>query len=394
MTQGLSGPGLGLPLPQNLYPSELGNAPYDSASNKITLNAADTFVIPSGDWLVGLGMYCVLQYLDPITGVWTMGPTAGWQGGHQFIKSDGFNIRVANLLQCPTSATVTAGGGGWTQSTTTITVTGGTSTWLPIIGGALTFSTLSAAGAGYGIPPIALIPPPPPAANNANGVGGVPATGYCTIASGTVSGFTFTNPGSGYPSAPTVVIVPSPFDPNLATGITAATIGLATYGANSLTGALCTNPGSTLATVGAATAMPITLTPAGAGTNATLLANVLTTIITASVFGQGTGYGPAAELTTVGGAPPTSGSLSLAPDALLLGWRPRPAQVGLTIGGAGSVTTQLGAIYDGGLFHCNTTPNYVVLTQPATTVTQAFVAATITLTFGPRPDIITLQPAP
>ena len=37
MNAPLSGPGLGLPLPANLYPSELNNAPYDFATNKVCL---------------------------------------------------------------------------------------------------------------------------------------------------------------------------------------------------------------------------------------------------------------------------------------------------------------------------------------------------------------------
>ena len=41
MTQGLSGPGIGLPLPQNLYPSYLQNAPIDTPTNKVALAAGD-----------------------------------------------------------------------------------------------------------------------------------------------------------------------------------------------------------------------------------------------------------------------------------------------------------------------------------------------------------------
>ena len=397
MTQGLSGPGLGLPLPQNLYPSELTNAPYDTPTNRVTLNASDVLVIPAGDWYINTGMYCVVQYLDPITGVWAMGPNAGWNGGMQFIKSDGFTVRLANLLNCPVSASVTTPGGGWTQSTTTITAVGNTSTWVPLVGGGVSFSSVVSGGAGYGLPPIALIAPPPPAANNANGVGGIPASGYCTIASGTVSGFTFTNIGAGYPSIPSVVVVPSPYDPNLATGITAATLSFSLAYTGAILGALCTNPGTTVATFNNAVAAPITLTIGGGGTNATLAANVLTTVLTATVAGAGTGYGTlSALLTTVGGVPSTSGSLSLTPDALLLAWRPRPAQVGLAVTAAagGSLAPQLGSIYDGGLFLTNTAPGFVITSQPLTTVTQAYVSASITLAYGPRPDIVILQPAP
>ena len=106
MTQRIAGPGLGLPLPQNLYPSELYGAPPDTPSNKIALAPGDTLPIPAGDWFINLGQYCIIQFLDPITNTWSMGPNAAWQGGHKFVVSDGFNVRVANLTGCMVAAVV------------------------------------------------------------------------------------------------------------------------------------------------------------------------------------------------------------------------------------------------------------------------------------------------
>ena len=141
MTQRIAGPGLGLPYPQSLYPSQLGGNAPDTPSNKISLAPGDTLPIPAGDWFVTVGNYCVLQFLDPVSNTWNMGPTAAWIGGHQFVVSDGFNVRVANLLGCPVSASVTNyGAGGYVQATTTITATGGTS------GGTSTASSASANG--------------------------------------------------------------------------------------------------------------------------------------------------------------------------------------------------------------------------------------------------------
>ena len=392
MAQYITGPGVGLPYPQGLYPSELYGAPPDAATNRITLAPGDTLPIPAGDWFVNLSQYLVMQFLDPITNTWSMGPNAAWQGGHQFVVSDGFNVRVANLLGCPVSATVTApGNGSYVQASTTITATGGTSTWVPIIGGAFGASILGY-GAGYGVAPEIFIPAPPPASNNANGVGGVPAQAYAVIASGTVSGVTMTNPGAGYPSGVTVVLVPSPTDPNLSTGITNATVYFSLVNAGSITGVLCTNPGAPLATVS-----QITLTVAGAGANGTVTANVLQTVTAASVSGYGAGYGTtAALLTTVGGVPST-GSISQNAEGLGLSWRPRPAQVGLAVTGAtGCLAAQLGTIYDGGLFLCSTAPNYVIAGTQYTTQGSlvSVTGATIALTMGSRPDIVTLQPAP
>ena len=393
MSQKIAGPGLGLPLPQNLYPSQLNNAPPDTPSNKVALAPGDTLPVPAGDWLINLGQYCVVQFLDPITNVWTMGPNAAWQGGHKFVVSDGFNVRVANLTGCPVAAVVESYGtaGTYLQATTTIVATPGNSTWLPIVGGQFGAATIVSNGAGYGVAPEIFIPPPPPASNNANGVGGIPATAWANIASGTVNGVTFTNPGAGYPSGVTVVLVPSPTDPNLSTGITAATVAFTLTGSGSLTGALCTNPGAPLSNPN-----QITLTVAGAGTGASLSAMVLQTVTAASVSGAGSGYGTiSALLTTVGGVP-AAGSISNNADGLGLAWLPRPAQIGLAVTAAagGTLGTQLGTIYDGGLFLTNSAPAFVLSTSPITATTVAVVGATIALTMGSRKDVVTLQPAP
>ena len=106
----LSGPGLGLPLPQFLYPSELQNAPNDAPTNRLQLAGGQTWVIPAGNWYITLGNSSIIQYLDPITGTWTMGPSPAWTGSITYVKSDGFNVRIANLTGCPVSATVTTSG--------------------------------------------------------------------------------------------------------------------------------------------------------------------------------------------------------------------------------------------------------------------------------------------
>ena len=391
MVQRISGPGLGLPLPQSLYPSELPGAAQDFPGNRVTLAAGDCIAIPPGEWLVGLGSYLLLQFLDPITGTWVTGASGGWASGTIYIFSDGYNVRLANLLACPVGGIITAaGGGGYVQASTTISVTGGGgSTWQPIVGGQLAVSgaTLVSSGAGYGIAPIAFIPPPPTAVANVNGVGGVSASGYFTISSGTVSGFTFTNPGAGYPAGLTITAQPSPYDPNLATGITLATIAFTTTAAGSLTGVLCTNSGAPLSNPA-----NITLTVAGVGTNATVTAIVLQSVITASVSGGGTGYGTSnALLTTVGGEPGTA-VFSTDPNNIYLAGRPRPAQVALTITGTGTIATQLGTVYDGGFFYALPTP--IILPGMQAGAAGSIAGPTIVLTMGSRPDIGILQPAP
>lgn len=385
----LSGPGINLPYPQNLYPSELNNAPPDASSNRIALAPGEALPLAAGDYYLSDGLgYLVIQYLDPVTGTWTIGQAPGWTGSIVFVKSDGFNVRIANLTGCPVSASITAYGSGYVQATTTVTAVGSTSTWQPIVGGQLgtvaTFSiAIPNAGAGYGIAPILMIPPPPPAANNANGVGGVAAHGYVTISSGTVSGISITNPGAGYPTAPTAVLVTNPTDPNISTGITQGAVAFSLTGSGSLTAVLCTNNGAPI------TPANITLTVGGAGTAATVVANVMQTITKASVTGAGTGYGTVAALLTTTGGGPAAGTITNSPEFLNLAFRPRPAQVNLTVTALGTISAQAGTILDGGLFL--SAPNPVIATGG---LSGSVAGATLALTMGSTADFCHIQPAP
>src|ERR1700752_3224846 len=106
MPNPLSGPGVGLPFPQNLYPSDLYNAPIDASSNRLALAPGDSIVLPAGDWYISPGFYNVIQFLDPVTGIWTTTSSASFNRGLHFVKSDGFNYRVANLTGCIVSASV------------------------------------------------------------------------------------------------------------------------------------------------------------------------------------------------------------------------------------------------------------------------------------------------
>ena len=389
----LSGPGIGLQLPQYLYPTELNNAPYDTSSNRVGLSPGNSLVLPAGTWYVGLGMYLVLQFLDPVTNTWVIGASGGWEGSVAYVKSDGFNCRVANLTGCPVAAAITAYGGGLTQAGTTISVTGGGgSTWLPIVGGQLATAgtcVTGSAGAGYGVAPIALIPPPPPAANNSNGVGGVQASGYFGISSGTISGFTFTNPGAGYPTAPVITAVPSPFDPNLSTGITAGTITCSVVGSGSLCGVLCTNNGAPLANPA-----NITLTVNGGSTAATIVPVVMQTVTAVSVVGtSGTGWGTlTAGITSIGGAP-SVGTVTNGPDYNHRAFKPRPLQASVSVTGTGTLAAQVGTIIDGGLFENAPTP-LVISGAGVGSGYSLILAPSVVFTMGSSPDVAVIQPAP
>ena len=385
MPGNLSGPGIGLPYPTNLYPSELSNAPQDASSNVLTLAPGDTFVVPAGDYIFGLGMYTVMQFLDPITNTWVTAAGSAWNRGMSFVSADGFTVRLANLTGCVVSASVINGGTGYVQSTTTITAigafTGAIPTLLPIVGGALAVSggTLTANGAGYGVPPIVMIPPPPPAQTNSNGVGGIPATAYAVIASGTVSSISITNPGAGYPSAPIAVIVPSPFDPNLSSGITNATVAFSLTSSGVIMGALVTNNGSPLTNGSLAS---VTLSIGGAGASGSLTANVMQTVVSGTISGTGTGYGTAVNILTTGGAP-VQGTITNGPLYNYLEFEPRPANISAPSVTAGAVA----AVYDGGLFE--SAPTFTVLGALG-----ASVAPTLAMIMGGRPDTVILQPGP
>lgn len=394
MSSPLSGPGLGLPFPQNNYPSQLQNAPQDASSNRLSLQPGDTFVVPAGDWYISLGFYNVLQYLDPVTQVWATGSAGGQRSGIMFVKSDGFNCRVANLTGCVFSVSVINGGTGYVQATTTITAIGtfgrAAPTLLPVVGGALGLTgtytlDVTTAGAGYGVPPLVMIPPPPPSYANANGVGGIAATAVALIGTaGTISSISITNPGAGYPSAPTAVIVPSPFDPNLTVGITQATVAFSLTSAGVIMGAMVTNNGGPLnnGSLGS-----VTLSIGGAGSSGSLTANVMQTVVSGSVSGPGVGYGTAeAPVITTGGAP-VAGTITNDPNALRLAWLPRQANIGLT---AANTSVSVGSpmtIYDGGLF----------LSAPSTVVSAGGIlttVATVGLVMGSKLDNINVQAAP
>ncbi len=396
----ISGPGLGLPLPQNLYPTALQNSPYDFSNSRQTLAPGSAIQIPAGDWYISLGMYLVLQYLDPVTNSWVTAASGGWESSIHHVTSDGFNMRIANLTGCVVAASINNAGSGYAQATTTVTVTSvalaGNSppSFLPIIGGALAQSggTLAANGAGYGVNPLVFIPGPPPASNNANGVGGIPANGYPVMSSGTLAGFTFTNQGAGYPSAPPCVILPSPFDPNFLAGssITLASLVVTLTASGSITGVIVTNNGAPLANASLAN---ITLTVGGAGSAASLVATVMQTVVSATVTGAGVGYSSTvfAGVTSVGGVPP-AGAIAASPEAFGLAWKPRPLQAGIQVGGTATTTLTAGqaaTIFDGGLFEG--VPSVVLLPLSGTAPSTL---ATLALVMGSRPDIAILQPAP
>lgn len=340
MPQPLSGPGIGLQLPQALYPNNLLNGSTQPSTNNFALAPGEALPIPAGNWVVDVGKYGSLQFLDPVTQIWTMLRSGDNNGQFFPISSDGFNVRVANLTGCVVGAVVTNAGSAYVEATTTVTPSAGNSTWQAIVGGALSTSvTVVTSGNNYGMAPLVFFDAPPAPGVQATGIAVIAAS---SAAGNTVSSITVLNQGAGYASLPNVSILPNPMDPNyLAGSITANATGLATLtGAGSITAILCTNPG-------VAVASTTTLAIAGAGVSATATPLFLQAITSVTSVSAGTGYG-VTQLTTSSGGNTTASPIWTNPEIELYNFVPRPAQIPLTI--TGGTLTSVTSITDGGLF--------------------------------------------
>jgi hypothetical protein len=377
----ISGPGVGLPLPTNLYPTDLYDAPLDLGNAYIGLPPGEAVVLPAGEWIVEPGSVSELQYLDPITGTWR--GIAAVRGQQQTVNSDGFTRRIANLTGCPVGAVVAGGGTLYSQATASIAANLGGSVWQAVVGGSLTVSTIINPGAGFTIRPLVLIPDPPSV--SANGVGGVPAIATCTLANATVTAVALSNVGAGYTAATiSALLVPSPFDPNLGS-ITNGTVLFTLTNSGLITAALCTNNGAPLATLSA-----LTLTASGgAGTGATITPVILQTVLSGGVVAGGGGWGLVALpalITTVGGLPASVSAAVIGnPTVEFTGYRPRQLVASGTCNSGGTITAVV--IQDPGLFVG--TPSVVIVPGGGTLTTTL---ASVTLVMGSTIDTVFLQP--
>lgn len=197
----IGGAGIGLTNPANYPTAPSGTAFTPLNSNVVSLAASETYNIPAGTYYLKMGGYTMLQFLDPVTSQWR-GLSTTWDPNKP-IESDGGNFRLANLTGTPISAMITNAGSGYTNGigTTatglTVTASTGSSVWVPVVGGAVSTTAVSAAGgSGYTYAPTVVVATPP--------VGGLPATATCTISGGAVNAVTITNQGAGYTSPTTV----------------------------------------------------------------------------------------------------------------------------------------------------------------------------------------------
>ena len=128
--------------------------PRGQPSIAFDLQAGLTRIIPAGTWMVETGPYTCIQEYDPVQAQWQSagGGIGGFGAGSQYINSDGFNYRVANLCGCIVGAVVNVAGSSYTQAPApTVSFTGSASAAATaIVGGAVNTSvTVTNGGTGY-----------------------------------------------------------------------------------------------------------------------------------------------------------------------------------------------------------------------------------------------------
>lgn len=192
----------------------LGAGQWNKRAIPLTLAAGAIYYPPAGQYLVNLGPYTMVEWFDPVSGIWRPMQTP-LQSDMQVVSFDGYNQRIANLTGTCVGAYLTNGGTGYpngiypagtpqTGSYVVATLSGGGATVQAtvnvIVGGAIGNGTLGTApvvvsgGAGYNNPPTIIFPDPP--------VGGVKASAIATISGGAITGITMINQGAGYTIAP------------------------------------------------------------------------------------------------------------------------------------------------------------------------------------------------
>jgi len=244
-------------------------------TNAITLQAGQTYIIPSGTHFVSPGPYTSLQFFDPVSDTWRT--VNAYYGIMRVIDGDDANWRLANLTGCPVGALISNAGTGLTNGfgTVNVIVSSGGSTWQSIVGGAVnTTVTITNAGTGYTYPPTLTFSTP-----SLSGPGGIQATGLCAVTGGAITSVTVTNQGAGYTLPPTINVTNDPRD---TTGVGAVLTAGALVGSGQLTALVNTNQGTPL------TAAP-TFTFSPASTIAvTAVMNFVVTGMTINAAGTGT----------------------------------------------------------------------------------------------------------
>src|SRR5215471_8051120 len=190
----------------------LGDSPQNTGrSQVITLLPGGIFDLPQGDYIITTGSQTVLQWANPLNGLWYgVSPPQATAS----ITTDGGNYRLVNLSGVAVGASITNAGSGGVNGigpvqTGSNVVFGApaannlTAQGYVIVGGSVPAPTITQAGSGFVAPPLVVCDPPP--------IGGIQATFVGTItAAGALNTVTQVNPGAGYTSIPQFYIYPQP----------------------------------------------------------------------------------------------------------------------------------------------------------------------------------------
>lgn len=338
----------------------------------------------TGQYVVNLGPYTSLQFLDSNLGLWRN--YYAFAGDCFTISSDGTNFRLANTTGCPVGMVVTNAGSGLTNGYNTVSITASTggSVWSTLVGGALatgiavTGANITS-GSNYTRAPILVFNPP---------VGQVTPyvlpSAICSIAAGTITSVTVLNQGAGLAAAPSLQILNQPGDTTGGGANLSANLSLA------LSGALVVAwPTQYSSSVGALAAAPtFTFSPASS-IAATAVMNFVVTGVTTTAGGGGYISGTSFGVFTSGqlsGATPAN----INPDFDTLSIMPRNVSIqGVAQGGAIQTTSQV-AIHDSGFGFQAVPKLYVIggVTGGAAPTTVALVAAGV----GGITDVSVIQP--
>lgn len=357
---------------------------------EVTLAGAQAFQVPSGQYLVQLGRYTTIEWLDGNSNTWR---AANNISGNLPFDSDGTNYRLINRTGTPVGAILTNLGSSYTTAPT-VTVSTGGSVWQAILGGALNTTITTATAGTYNYIPTIIFPPPPD--------GGFQATATAALSGAGLGTVTMVNRGAGYTAAPTgsiaipasqmqnylgtnqgnnILIVQDPRD--TATGGAVLTISATLANTDAVTAIICTDPGTT-----ALTALP-TLTisgGAGGGAAATVLMNWTVTGFT--VVANGSSYGTSLPFVVTGAGlfnHSTDATGDVNPQINLGLTKPRNFWIEGTTTSGGNITATAALTDDAG-WGIQRVPDTVIISTGVPTV-----VATATATVGATSDTSYLQ---
>lgn len=339
----------------------------------------------SGQYIVSLGPFTVLQMYDANLATWRNVQTAN--GAPLTISSDGTNFRLANTTGVAVAAVVQTGGSGLTNgfNTVTATLSAGGGTWNTIVGGAINPTLqIAAAGTLFTQRPILVFNPP----SNQGSTPYILPTAVAAITAGIISTVTVTNVGAGLVGQPTVVVLNGPGDTTGSGATVACTAALT--GSGTLTALYTTG---NYGTAGVTAVPTFTFLPASTIT-ATAVCNFTITAVSTIAIGAGYGNAQPAALLTAGQQVTTTAALlggnTLFDKNLVF---PRNASIQMTSTAAGALgtaaTLAAATIHDPG-YGFQLVPN--IFPVPGGTSVAVTTNAQFTAIVGGQNDVSILQP--